>query len=392
MDKQDEILLDDSDDDFHPSPSTSKMKLRLNRKKIAQKDQEVNLTSEKNGEPERPARRGKNTINEEKVKSILSKVLNKSNSSDSPVAPARSSSLRGKENEVKTPGTAPRLTRSARSARSASVGQLSGFKSTTTSKKRNLTESWKKAQNQLTPTFSAKKECFVIDDDDEDDFVDEKSKKGKSAIKAKIDSVKKTPDDKVKYNENETVDSELDTTIELDEDIEGDLMKIDQLKLFFDTIAESNKSSTLKSQTEKVKRSRSISKGFSKASGKKKKVTAPVIIDRGPIDCFDDLITETTRGFPCNFCEKASKFNGRKEMIHHLQTAHDAKLSEEQSNRELAGLYTCDECGLMVHSKHVLRTHKKAHAKIKQEGCDNYYKYYLENKQTQVRILRNNTE
>ena len=105
------------------------------------------------------------------------------------------------------------------------------------------------------------------------------------------------------------------------------------------------------------------------------------MIDRGPVDCFDDLITETTRGFPCKFCEKQSKFRRRREIIRHLQTAHDDKLSSEQRRRELAGLFSCEDCGMIVHSKFVLRTHKKAHMKIKQDvQCDIYYKYYLDNK------------
>ena len=146
--------------------------------------------------------------------------------------------------------------------------------------------------------------------------------------------------------------------------------------MLFDAIAESNKSSNLKSQKVKVKKSYSKGKDYSKVKKRKVMIKPPVIIDRGPIDCLDDLITETTAGFPCKFCEGV-KFRKRKEMVNHLQTEHDTELTPQQKDRELAGLFTCDVCHLMVHSKYVLRTHKKAHSKIKQAVCDNYYKYYL---------------
>ena len=123
MDKQTEILLDDSDDEFCHEMKLSKAKAKgkgskKNGGKIKSKG-EVTVI-------EPPSRslslRGKSssttksdkkdmiTINEENVKSILSKVINKSDPSHSP--PLRSVSLRGKENEenMKRP-TAGRITR-----------------------------------------------------------------------------------------------------------------------------------------------------------------------------------------------------------------------------------------------------------------------------------------
>ena len=69
-----------------------------------------------------------------------------------------------------------------------------------------------------------------------------------------------------------------------------------------------------------------------------------------------------------------------------MQSEHSERLSEEQKNIELAGLFRCDvdDCGLIVRSKYLLKTHTKAHAKIKHDGCDTYYKFYLEIQQTQM--------
>merc|ERR1712150_382753 len=159
--------------------------------------------------------------------------------------------------------------------------------------------------------------------------------------------------------------------------------QINVLKMLFNAQVKPNGS-----YSEKIKKGRSseISQSITKKKKKKKNQTA-VIIPRGPQDCFDDLITETTRGFPCNFCSgKQIKLEKRREMIRHLQSEHSERLSEEQKNIELAGLFRCEEedCGMIVHSKYLLRTHTKAHAKVKQDndGCDVYYKFYLEIKQT----------
>ena len=181
-------------------------------------------------------------------------------------------------------------------------------------------------------------------------------------------------------SDDDTVDAtDTDTTIEIDEDLEHDLEQANVLKLLFNAQVQPKGS-----HSEKIKRGRSseMSKSITK---KKKKIQPAVIIQRGPLDCFDDLITETTRGFPCNFCSgKPVKLQKRREMIRHLQSEHSERLSEEQKNIELAGLFRCEDCGMIVHSKYLLRTHIKAHAKVQQDndGCDLYYKFYLEIKQT----------
>ena len=109
-----------------------------------------------------------------------------------------------------------------------------------------------------------------------------------------------------------------------------------------------------------------------------KKIRVPKVIETGPIDCFDDLIVKTDLGYPCNFCDQKLMFKKRREMIDHLQLDHNEELSEEQRNRELAGVFACDACRSVFCNKHILRTHKKAHDKVKDNKvCDVYYKFYL---------------
>jgi len=351
-----EILLDDSDDEFYPSPSSRPRRV-AKRKADVKKVKDTVLDESESKPSPRSTTKKKGTINEEKVKSILGKVLSKSNSSKPPVL-TRSSSLSGKENGGKT---TPR-------AGVGSPKRSSSVKSPAVRQK--LSTNWSKAQTELAP-YSSEKKILTIDDDDDDDFVDDTKSKGKGDKKAKISKNRQE-----KKKERESVDltvSSLDTTLELEDDIETDLMMVDRLKKLFDAQSESN-SSSFKSRKSSVRRS--MSRKLSTAS-KKRKVSSPVVINRGPVDCLDNLITETIRGFPCRFCEEEPK--KRREIIHHLQTVHDEKLSSEQRNKELAGLFTCEDCGMIVHSRFVLRTHKKAHRKIKEDlRCDVYYKYYLE--------------
>ena len=359
-------MLDDSEDEFYPSPTSRQKKVGKNKRKIMNKNRDT-LNDEVTEEPKlfpngRRSRSTsttksdsskKGTINEEKVKKILSKVLDKSSASNSAPGLARSSSLSGKENDGVW-----RLRRGA---------SLNSKPPPPGSRGQNLSSKWMKAKTALAPSSSVKKMFLTLDDDDDDDFVEEKKSKSKSK-RQKTQSF-----DCEANSESDTLDT--DTTIELDEEVEKELMEIDQLKRMFDVQA---KPKTSKSSS-KVKRNLSSSGNFSKAE-KKAKLQPPVIICRGPVDCFDDLITETTRGYPCKFCDKETKFQRRREMINHLQTTHGETLSSEQRNRELAGLFECEDCGTLVRSKYVLRTHLKAHAKFKQddESCDIYYKYYLE--------------
>ena len=390
-----EILLDDSDDEFCQTPPSRKIQKGVSRRKINKKfpikgnakvvDEFIDeppLTSRTRSSSRSklsPTKPKKDTTNEEKFKNILSKVMSKTNSTPAPVNRASSLAVRGKENAEETQSAAGKPTRS--------VSDLST--STATSKKRKLTEHWKKAKTQLTPTLSPgrKKKKFVsLNDSDDDDFVDEKMQKGKRVIKTKGSKGNDSFDiDAIFNSDDDTIDA-TDTTIEIDEEFENDLEQINVLKLLFNAQVKPKGSAS----SEKIKRGRSsdISKSITKKNNKKKKKIQPAaIISRGPMDCFDDLITETTRGFPCNFCSgKPIKLQKRRDMIQHMQSEHSERLSEEQKNIELAGLFRCDvdDCGLIVRSKYLLRTHTKAHAKIKHDGCDTYYKFYLEIQQTQM--------
>ena len=119
MDKQIEILLDDSDDEFGHKMTLRKAKDKGSKKtggknKIKGKVTETGeITIDVESEPSlrttslrsrsssttKSAKKDPITINEENVKTILSKVINKSDPSHS--RPVRSASLRGKENEEK---------------------------------------------------------------------------------------------------------------------------------------------------------------------------------------------------------------------------------------------------------------------------------------------------
>lgn len=104
----------------------------------------------------------------------------------------------------------------------------------------------------------------------------------------------------------------------------------------------------------------------------------PRIIDRGPMDCFDSLIVETSEGFPCNYCEVEEVFGKRREMIGHMQVKHKEELvTEEQKNPDLTGRFPCIKCSAVFHSKFTKRTHEKSHVKAESGSCDNYYRYYL---------------
>lgn len=444
-----EILLGDSDDEFCHSPTSRKILKGKRTRKINRKIQEKGdaMVSDEFIDEHAPISRRtrkssktklsptkSDTINEEKVKNILSKVLVKTNPGPAPDL-ERSSSLkvRGKENTAEPHATA---------GKSRSLSEVAP--PTDTSKKRKLTDHWKKAltptqspgkkkpnisesevstpttpgkkrkltdhwNQALTPTKShgkkkprrsereastpkrrliddlkkaqtpspgkKKKKFLSIDDTDEDDFIDLKKQKKTKGSKANdsfdIEAIFESDDD--------TVDA-TDTTIEIDEDLENDLEQANVLKLLFNAQVQSKGSNP-----EKIRKGRSSEMSRSITQKKKKKIQPAVIITRGPQDCFDDLITETTRGFPCNFCSgKPIKLQKRRDMIRHLQSEHSERLSEEQKNIELAGLFRCEDCSMIVHSKYILRTHNKAHAKVKQDndGCDLYYKFYLEIKQS----------
>ena len=142
----------------------------------------------------------------------------------------------------------------------------------------------------------------------------------------------------------------------------------------------SNNSSVKKTPSliSKLQRATPTSANKLKTVKKEKVVSLPKVIETGPIDIFDDLIIKTTKGHPCNFCDKNLVFKKRREMIDHLQLEHEEELTNPQKDRELAGVFSCDTCEASFHSKHILRTHAKAHKKLTANPkCDNYYRYYL---------------
>jgi len=184
---------------------------------------------------------------------------------------------------------------------------------------------------------------------------------------------------------NTTFDS--DATIE-DEATDNMLEELSHLERLSAILSQSgtlngNKSKTLpthKKPKKSLKKSKSVPddvKKLKKPEVKSKSPMLPKIIERGPIDCFDDLIIETNQGFPCNLCDKGEIFKKRREMIFHLQTRHEDELNDDQKNSDLSGIFPCDICHTAFYSKYILRTHQKAHKKSTSSTCDKYYQYYL---------------
>jgi len=184
-------------------------------------------------------------------------------------------------------------------------------------------------------------------------------------------------------------DVSLDASEEFNDEIQEELAKLEALQ---NILAQTKPKLPANKNTSKSisnhKKSKVTAKGSIKASKqpisdlpkvtpKLAAVAVPKVIERGPMDCFDDLIVETTAGFPCNYCESKEMFKKRKEMIHHMQSLHDEELNDEQRNRDLSGLFSCEICNTTFYSKFILRTHKKAHMKSARAGCDKYYQYYL---------------
>ena len=188
-------------------------------------------------------------------------------------------------------------------------------------------------------------------------------------------------------------DVSLDTTFDSDATIEDEatdnmLEELSHLERLSAILSQSetfngNKFKTLpthKHLKKSLKKSKSVSDAVKKPKKpevKSKPPVLPKIIDRGPIDCFDDLIIETNQGFPCNLCDKGEIYKKRREMIFHLQTRHEDELNNEQKNSDLSGIFPCDVCHTAFFSKYILRTHQKAHNKSASNKCDKYYQYYL---------------
>ena len=379
----DEILLEDSDEDFQRkgsriTRSNSKKQLgrkSLNNSELSVRDVEDEILqgskskerfdASKNARSAFAAKVKSKLIDENKVKNILS-GLNK-----------------GSNQSVSRSQSTPASSRNPIS-------------------KKKLTDSWKKAQNQRTPTKSSKvtiRRVFDVDSDPEDDFKPSSASRRLTRNSSKV-SLNESVLNGTKSGDSSIISLEDDEESEL----ENELSKVEKLKIEFDKkLASINKKGTKISKvvippikkttsTPKVLTSTKVpiglkNKSMSEIKGKvskpalipiTKKIRVPKVIETGPIDCFDDLIVKTDLGYPCNFCDQKLMFKKRREMIDHLQLDHNEELSEEQRNRELAGVFTCDVCQSVFCSKHILRTHRKAHDKVKDNKvCDVYYKFYL---------------
>merc|ERR1712243_68879 len=190
-------------------------------------------------------------------------------------------------------------------------------------------------------------------------------------------------------NASNSIVIELDD--EEEDELEKEFTKIDQLKLDFERQSSlTEKKSSIKTFPVKKVSSAPNPKSVNKSNNNvinrmsiskvkvPQTVKIPKVIETEPIDCVDDLIFLTDLGYPCNYCDKNLVFKKRRQMVNHLQAEHEEELSLEQRNKELAGIFVCDICDTIFCSKFILRTHKKAHAKLKMnENCDNYFKYYL---------------
>ena len=412
-----EILLD-SDDDFVPSGRRSSRKRtsveRFGVKAVSSTsknnfdDKLVNLNEKATSSPSLNDSKSKmkpSILDEKKVSNLLKDTASKSN----------------KNGHVKVKNNTPPAATDARAAM-----------------RKKLTDNWNrvKSQNQTakttTTTFknSKPRSDLVVLDSDDDDFIPEpasKASKKKSIedefdfsflnIKSSKTSNSSRESSRFTRNSSRTSLNESmfstksgdSSTIEL-EDEEGDelereLAKVDKLKLELDskTASVTKKNSVAKPSPLPASKAPSgsiVQINFANLSAKKnaslvkkdkteksivkeKKIVVPKVIETGPIDCFDDLIVQTTLGFPCNFCDKKMMFKKRREMINHLQLEHEEELTAAQQNRELAGVFSCDVCTSTFHSKHILKTHIKAHRKMNGKAiCDNYYKFYLN-----VRVL-----
>ena len=380
MNVTDEILLEDSDDDFIPSKLVRKRSSTRRRSSIArlgvdQRQNSVEDTQLKQKPKTAGARHVKDEIKEDKdlFKNALKEKL-----------------------------TAARTNIS---------------KNSTPPVKRKLSEGWKQAQIKLTP-MKANKRFSTLDDDY--DFKDDTpmSKKpriqltevpssGSKVSKLRRSLTKSTLNESIRSARSEESNSSFISLDDEDDDLEIELAKIDKLKLSLERQSQKpvvNKtpytkkiSTTATPQPVKINFSNSSLKknpnpglkpqrapatstpaNKQKTFRKEKVASVPKVIETGPIDIFDDLIVKTDRGYPCNFCDKNLMFSKRREMINHLQLEHEEELTNPQKHRELAGVFTCEVCDATFHSKHILKVHTKAHKKISvTQKCDNYYKYYL---------------
>ena len=396
-----EIILDDSDSDieelFQVSSSSPKVSLSKPKPKSL-----VKITPQAVSKPQPQSQSSKtSSLDENKIKSILNNVASRSTKSNN--LPA-----------ARSPKLNPRLNISLSDQRS--VGGKAESKSQPGTPKIVLHKVGSKWQNSSTPLTSKSKlksgqkksdknHGSQSDSNSDEDFVPNKGKLFKTR------KAKKSEDSDSDSGElNETIpllsrstrstrssvntsksdisrDVSLDESEEFNDEIQEELAKLEALQnILAQTKPKPPVSKDTSKNMSKHKKSKVTAKGSLKASKPSisdlpkvtpKVVAAPKLIERGQIDCFDDLIVETTAGFPCNFCDSKEMFKKRKEMIHHLQTQHEEELNDEQKNSDLSGFFSCEICNTTFYSKFILRTHKKAHMKSTRAGCDKYYQYYL---------------
>jgi len=283
-----------------------------------------------------------------------------------------------------------KLTRSD-SAPSQSTPKVTQIKS------KKLGEEWKNVKSKLTPgssqmgsKFKSKLKGTEVNYSDSDYDFESTLHRSKGEKKLEASSQRMTRNSS-RTSMNASNSSVIELDDEEEDELEKEFAKIDQLKLDFERQSSlTEKKSSIKTfPVKKVSSAptlKSVNKSNNNVINKKsisklkapQTVKIPKVIETEPIDCLDDLIVLTDLGYPCNYCDKNLVFKKRRQMVNHLQAEHEEELSLEQRNKELAGIFVCDICDTIFCSKFILRTHKKAHAKLKMnENCDNYFKYYL---------------
>ena len=390
MNVTDEILIDDSDDDFVPTtPEVDGRRRSSTRKRNSVERLGVGQKHRSGSKPSSTPSAGH----------IEDEFANSRGSS-------RAASVK-KTDIILTEDRVKDIFKSALKEKlSATVSTHKNNGNFNTPPVKKLSEGWKQAQAKLNLLSKSDRKSFTIDDD----FKDKPSKtkfsrtpigSGAKVVKPSRSFNKSTLSESVLSSRSEESVISLDDE---EDELEAEFAKIDQLKLSLDKQVSKSQSMKPINKTPSLRKSSVIStstpvkinfivkkssvfdsrlqkvtQGNKHKTLKKEKVAyVPKVVETGPIDIFDDLIIKTTQGHPCNFCDKNLIFIKRREMINHLQLEHEEELTTPQKDRELAGVFICDTCDASFHSKHILRTHTKAHKKVSAIGkCDNYYNYYL---------------
>jgi len=394
-----EIILDDSDSDIEEILQVASPKATLGKPKpkpfVTIQPQALSKTQPQSN---------KTNLDENKIKTILNNVANSKSNSQPVRSPKLNPRLNISLSDKKVPGEKPQS--KSRPGTPKIVLQKVGSK-------------W---QNSSTPLTSKSKLISDSDKFDEkagsrsdsnsdEDFVPVKKGKGIKTGKARksddsgSDSGGDDLDETIPMLNRSTRstrssvntsrsdishDVSLDASEEFNDEIQEELAKLEALQnILAQTKPKLPADKDMSRSISKHKKSKATAKGslsnktYKPPISDLPKITpklaaaVPKVIERGPMDCFDDLIVETTAGFPCNYCESKEMFKKRKDMIHHMQSLHDEELNDEQRNRDLSGLFSCEICNTTFYSKFILRTHKKAHMKSARAGCDKYYQYYL---------------